>query len=611
MKCKLLRWLSLTLLVAGLRQPALAEHPVVEFDAARGTADSGWTVANDKPGRAEVTSGRDALRIVDQETGEQPEDAYLYHELTNEVRSRARSSGFVYEWSLSIPQDTGETTRAISTEVCIEGDEPESRLRFGLQFGRRGMELIGAVNRGSDGPLEAAVKVDEPDAFHDWTLVFDGQTQVLNLLVDGQLLLKARIDNRDHGRHLVFGSRSTGEGISEWKRVRFSLGTGSHQVIEPPRSASPRFWIMAKERASVPDRVDVFVGGMDGYFAYRIPSFVVAPNGDLLVFCEARKNNLSDDGNIDLLMKRSPDGGATWLPQQLIYEEGGDAHIKYGNPTAVVDEENGVIWLAANRDYLTELGRRAGGKMVLFHSEDNGRTWSKPRDISDSIRESNWGHHAFGPGIGVQIRQGKHKGRLLFPANFRRSFDKRQPSYSHVIYSDDHGQTWSLGGVLGDFTNECQVAEIVEDEKPGLLINMRNHWGRGGFPQKSGSRLVARSFDGGASWNAETMDLALPEPPCQASLYRYSFAGNDDKSRMLFANPIGPGRSNLRVRLSLDEGRTWPHGKLIAIGSAAYSCMARLPNDRVGIIYERHNYQRISFSEFPVDSLESAKPGSR
>jgi sialidase-1 len=365
---------------------------------------------------------------------------------------------------------------------------------------------------------------------------------------------------------------------------------------------------VSAEEASVPEHVDVFSSGADGYFAYRIPSFIVAPNGDLLVFCEARKNNLNDDGDIDLLMKRSTDGGVKWLPPQLIYEEGGQARIKYGNPTAVVDQQNDVIWLAANRDYLTERGARAGGTLVLFRSDDSGKTWTKPVDISKSIRKADWGHHAFGPGIGVQLRHGKHKGRLLFPANFRKSFDKRQPSYSHVVFSDDHGKNWKLGGILGDYTNECQLAEIIEKGKPGLLINMRNHWGRGGFPKKSGSRLVARSFDGGASWDAEAMDRALPEPPCQASLYRYSFATNDQPSRLLFANPIGPGRSNLRVRLSRDEGKTWPHGKLICVGSTAYSCMARLPRDRVGIVYERSNYQRISFSAFPVDWLEQSKP---
>jgi sialidase-1 len=582
---------------------AEAAEPLVEFDATRGLDASGWTLANDKPRRANVSASSGILRIADDEPDGQLEDSYFHSELTKEQRSAARTSGFVYEWTLRIPQETDGTTRAISTEVCVEGDEATSLLRFGLQFGRRGSELLATIHRGSDGLLEKSFKVDDADAFHEWALVFDGRSQVVNLLVDRQLMLKARIDHRDRGRHLVFGSRSTGEGTSEWKRVRFSVGTGNYQVVEPPRSESPRFWIMAKERASVPKRVDIFTAEVDGYFAYRIPSFIVAPNGDLLVFCEARKENLSDDGNIDLLMKRCTDGGATWLPQQLIYEEGGDARIKYGNPTALIDEETGVIWLATNRDYLTDRGRRAGGSLVLFRSDDSGQTWSKPINISASIRKSDWGHHAFGPGIGIQIQHGKHKGRLVLPANFRKSFDKRQPSYSHVIVSDDHGETWKLGGILGDYTNECQVAEIVEERRPGLLINMRNHWGRGGFPEKSGKRLVARSFDSGQSWDAEAMDVALPEPPCQASLYRYSFATNNEPSRLLFANPIGPGRSNLRVRMSLDEGRTWPHGKLVAVGAAAYSCMARLPGNRVGIVYEGGNYQRISFSAFSIDEL--------
>ncbi|MCA9069258.1 MAG: exo-alpha-sialidase [Planctomycetaceae bacterium] len=607
MKYRRMPWIFLLLLSTSLWELNGAE-PIAEFDAARGIKGSGWTVANDKPLRAEITVAGGVLRIADEESNGQSEDAYFHRELTAQQRAEARSSGFVYQWSLRIPQDTGGSTRAISTEVCVAAHDPKSLLRFGLQFGRRGSKLIAAIHRGSDGSLEKTVKVDDPDAFHDWMLVFDGKTQVVNLLLDKQLLLQARLDNQDLGHHLVFGSRSTGQGISEWKYVRFSLGTGKHKIIEPPPSASPRFWIMAKEKASVPKHIDVFRGGMDGYFAYRIPSLIVAPNGDLLVFCEARKANLSDDGDIDLLMKRSTDGGVTWLPQQLIYEEGGKAQIKYGNPTTVVDEETGVLWLAANRDYLTERGTRAGGTLVLFRSDDSGKTWSKPLDISAWIKKPNWGHYAFGPGVGMQIRHGEHKGRLLIPANFRESFDKRQPSYSHVLFSDDHGKTWKLGGILGAYTNECQVAEIIEKGKTGLLINMRNHWGRGGFPKKSGNRLIARSFDGGQSWDTESMDVALPEPPCQASLYRYSFATNVEPSRLLFANPIGPGRANLRIRLSLDEGRTWPQGKLVAVGPAAYSCIARLPGNRVGIVYEGGNYQRISFSSFPIDELMPTEP---
>ena len=356
-------------------------------------------------------------------------------------------------------------------------------------------------------------------------------------------------------------------------------------------------------KVAAPDITDVFVSGKDGYFAYRIPSLVAAPNGDLLVFCEARKNNLADDGNIDLLMKRSTDNGATWSPQQLVYEEGGDAQIKYGNPTAVIDRSNGVIWLATNRDYLNAKGARGGGALVLFHSDDNGKTWSPPRDITSSIKGKDWGHHAFGPGVGIQIQHGSNKGRLVLPANYRKSFDKRKPSYSHVIYSDDHGKSWKLGGELGDYTNECQVAEITEGGKPGLLINMRNHWGRGGVAEKSGYRLAARSFDGGMTWSDEQMDRSLPEPPCQAALFRHRFAQDSEPGWLLFANPAGPGRAKLRLQLSLDEGRSWPHSKVIYPGAAAYSCMAKLSDTRIGIVYERDNYQRISFSAIDVAAL--------
>lgn len=363
------------------------------------------------------------------------------------------------------------------------------------------------------------------------------------------------------------------------------------------------FLLMVSLRATEsapPPLVTVLRGGQGGYFAYRIPSLVVAPNGDLLVFCEARKDDLNDDGDIDLVQTRSTDGGKTWLPHTLIHEEGGTAKIKYGNPTAVVDTRQRTIWLAANRDYLTDRGSRAGGALVLFRSDDSGKTWSRPIDITASVKPRDWGHHAFGPGIGIQIELGEHSGRLVLPGNFRRSFNKSMPSSSHTIFSDDSGQTWKLGGVLGDYTNECQVVETVEAGRSELLINMRNHWGRGGVAEKSGKRLVSRSSDGGATWNTERLDPALSDPPCQASLLRYSFATDHARSVLLFANPAGGGRNNLTVRLSLDEGRTWPKNKLLVPGSAAYSCLARLPDGRVGAIVETDGYMRLGFVSFEL-----------
>ena len=359
--------------------------------------------------------------------------------------------------------------------------------------------------------------------------------------------------------------------------------------------------------ADLPFQTDVFVGGEGGYLAYRIPTLITTPRGSLLLFCEARKSSLEDDGDIDLLVRRSDDQGRTWLPPQLVIEEGGTASIKFGNPTAVVDRSTGTIWLAVNRDYLDEKGNRQGGAFVLLHSTDDGLTWSPPLDITKEVKGATWRHHAFGPGIGIQLEHGPHKGRLLLPGNYRESFDKRQPSWSHVIYSDDHGTTWQAGGRLGDYTNECQLVEIITDGQPALLFNARNHRGRAGMAELSGKRLVARSLDGGQTWSQEQMDDALSDPPCQASLFRFSFPSADEPSRILFANPAGPGRSHLTIRLSRDEGRSWPVSRLLYEGSAAYSCLTRLPSGEVGVIFERDNYARLTFAAFPVDWLTAAK----
>lgn len=348
---------------------------------------------------------------------------------------------------------------------------------------------------------------------------------------------------------------------------------------------------------------DIFVGEVGGYYAYRIPALVTSPGGALLVFCEARKTELSDDGDIDLLLRRSENGGRTWLEPQLLHEEGGQARIKIGNPTPVVDRETGTIWLAVNRDYLDERGSRGGGALLLLNSTDDGKTWSKPIDITKQVKHPDWKHYAFGPGIGIQIQHGPDKGRLVLPGNYRESFNKREPSWSHILYSDDHGQTWKVGGKLGDYTNECQVVEVGVEGKSALLFNARNHWGRAGVPEKSGKRLIARSADGGLTWSEEKMDPALSDPPCQASLYRYLMKTDKDPGIILFANPAGPGRAKLTIRASLDEGHTWPFEKQLYPGSAAYSCMTRLPDGRVGVIFEREGYTRLAFMAFKLDAL--------
>ncbi len=350
-------------------------------------------------------------------------------------------------------------------------------------------------------------------------------------------------------------------------------------------------------------KTDVFVADTNNYHTYRIPALVTAPDGTLLIFCEGRKASPLDDGDIDMLLRRSTDGGKTWLPTQLVYEEDGDKPTKFGNPCPVVDLETGTIWLTMNRSYGIQRSDRAGGDIFIMPSTDSGQTWSKPRDITKQVKKSSWRHYSQGPGIGIQIQHGPHKGRLVVPANYRESFNNRDPSYAHVMHSDDHGKTWQLGGIVGPHTNECQLVETIERDKSGLLMNMRNHWGRAGKPELSGKRLISRSFDGGTTWSEAVVDPALVEPICQASILRYSWPGKNEKSRILFSNPAGRGRTNMTVRLSYDEGRTWPVSKLIDPGPSAYSCLTKLKDDRIGLVYESENYKKLTFTAFSLDWL--------
>ncbi len=344
---------------------------------------------------------------------------------------------------------------------------------------------------------------------------------------------------------------------------------------------------------------EVFVSGQEGYHSFRIPALVATAKGTLLAFCEGRRFSREDLGNNDLLLKRSTDGGRTWQKLQLVYEEGGDEEITIANPTVVIDQSNQKIWLIMQRN---------GRDVLVTHSADDGQTWAKPADITKDVKQDEWGFYAVGPGIGIQIQHGEHQGRLVIPAYHRQTRDKSGPSTSHIFYSDDHGQSWRLGGDVDPHTNECQVVETLADGKSQLLFNARNHWARsGGRPDLSGVRMIAHSDDGGQTWSKTSFDKTLVEPTCQASLARYSWAGEHDKSRILFSNPASTGRNTMTVRLSYDEGKTWPFDKLIYKGSSAYSSMAALADGRIGMFYERDDYAKITFTSFTLDWLTDGK----
>lgn len=342
-------------------------------------------------------------------------------------------------------------------------------------------------------------------------------------------------------------------------------------------------------------QTDVFDSGKEGYHTYRIPSLILTPSSSLLAICEGRKTGRGDHGDLDLVLKRSDDFGASWGDLELIYEEGGSEKITIGNPCPVVDQTTGVLWLPFCRD---------NDDVLITSSTDNGKTWAPPRDITADVKSEGWGWYATGPGVGIQLTRGKYRGRLVIPCDHRETKDGVSMKVSHVFYSDDHGATWELGGSVGDHTDECQVVELDDGR---LMMNSRNYWARdGGRPELGGKRVVSISSDGGESWGPLDFDETLIEPVCQASFIKHS---NDTfrQPPFLFSNPASStSRQQMTVRLSTDEGKTWKVQRELHRGPAAYSCLTVLPDRSIGCLYEAgegNAYEHLVFARFTLNWL--------
>lgn len=367
-----------------------------------------------------------------------------------------------------------------------------------------------------------------------------------------------------------------------------------------------------------PEFTDVFVSGQDGYHAYRIPAIIVTTNGTVLAFCEGRKSSRSDSGDIDLLFKRSTDGGKTWSAQQLIWS---DEENTCGNPAPVVDQSTGIIWLLMTwnsgfdkEDQINYQKARDTRRVFNTHSADDGLTWTKPNEITSSVKKPEWGWYATGPVNGIQLtRSGAvlptatvpagvpPVGRLVIPCNHSTLTTATQSvTRSHIIYSDDHGKTWQIGGIEDEMPNESTIVELSDGS---LLHNMRSY-------HKKNRRAVATSKDGGLRWSPVKLDEALIEPVCQASILRCTWPENGEKSRILFSNPASTKREKLTVRVSYDEGATWPVSQQLHAGPAAYSCLTILPGKTIGCLFERgekNPYEKITLARFPLKWLEDGK----
>lgn len=347
--------------------------------------------------------------------------------------------------------------------------------------------------------------------------------------------------------------------------------------------------------AAEPEQQLLFNSGRDGYPRFRIPSLIVTPQKEVLAICEGRADGGGLTGNIDIVLRRSSDNGQTWGPIEVIADDG--PHT-LGNPCPVIDRSTGVIWMGLSRSHgqdteaqITAGTSRETTRALITSSNDGGKTWSALRDITTAAKSDEWTWFGTGPGVGVQLKSG----RLVIPSYHA---VKGSPVYrSHMLLSDDHGQTWRRGAPAGEFVGECQIAERDDGT---LVMSTRTMKG-------SDRRTIMTSTDGGLTWSQPSLDRALFDPGCQAMLYRVPDASvvSMTASLWLFSHPTGPKRHNLSVHVSRDEGRSWPHVRRIRTGDGQYSCLAQLPDGSMGCLLDAWvdgNY-RVYFTKFSLPWL--------
>jgi len=344
-----------------------------------------------------------------------------------------------------------------------------------------------------------------------------------------------------------------------------------------------------------------FVSGTEGYHTFRIPAITVNGAGHLLAICEGRKNSASDTGDIDLVFKISEDAGRTWGKLGVLWDDSTNA---CGNPCVVRDADTRDIWLLStwNRgddqeSRIINQTSKDTRRVYVSSSSDDGRSWSRPCEITAEVKLTNWTWYATGPGAGIQLHCGPHTGRLVIPCDHIEAQTKKY--YSHVIYSDDHGKNWKLGGTTpSDQVNECEVVELSDG---ALMLNLRSY-----DPAKK-ARQSVMSRDGGITWGEQKIVTELIDPICQASIRRLSWAEAGRPGVILFANAASQRREQMTVRASFDDGGTWPMVRLLSPQPAAYSCLVAMPDGSIGLLYEsgpKNPYQAIVFVSFTLDWLK-------
>ncbi len=353
--------------------------------------------------------------------------------------------------------------------------------------------------------------------------------------------------------------------------------------------------------------VGVRHAGDDGAAAFRIPGLVTTSRGTLLAVYDVRYNSSKDlQERIDIGLSRSTDGGRTWERMRLplhFGEHGGlpAAQNGVGDPAILYDPVTRRTWIAAawchgmgNRmawhSSMSGMDAATTGQLVMAYSDDDGRTWSQPVNVTRQVKRPEWNFLLQGPGRGISTADGT----IVFAAQY---IDAERMPHSCLIYSDDHGANWHLHEGARPNTTEAQVAQLPSGE---LMLNMRDNRG--------GSRAVAVTKDMGRTWTEHPSSRsALREPVCMASLIAVPAADNiAGRDILLFSNPDNDrARRDITVKISFDGGMTWPAGNSVLLDAEdgwGYSCLTMIDDRTVGILYES-SQAHMTFQAIPLADL--------
>ena len=341
---------------------------------------------------------------------------------------------------------------------------------------------------------------------------------------------------------------------------------------------------------------------------YRIPGVITAKDGSIVAVTDKRKYNQGDlPEDIDIVCRRSTDGGHTWSEPYTIAQGTGYNHGFGDCVLAWTNDDNGLIAGFVGGVGLWNSTPSNPIRSYIARSYDNGQTWTEPEDITDFIFGSNcvvpehrtWRASFFGSGNGLITSTG----RIMFVAAIRETTAQSLSNYA--VYSDDNGITWHVSGRASVSGDEAKVTELVDGR---ILMSIRHN----------GKRWYNISNDGGETWQSYTSTWNdITAPACNGDMIRYTSVNQGfNKNRLLHSVPFGSSRTDVSVYISYDEGETWPVRKCIVPYSSAYSSLCVLPDGTIGLYVEEEypgnsGYSTVFYNfslEWLTDGADSLDP---